>query len=180
MTNLITLYARREPTTDTVCKQYLPPKLLKAATDIQLYYDPDCTRPAVRYRYGMRRPTRSSRTVVHNCNRYALEWLPPRVSIAPLQPAHSELRNLVLSSFYERASVAIVDGYQLLCGRYLPTNSGIFVINGDFGRAAFKLAIQEAHHASLDVTRIYAYGHTGSYSGPAICFTKFDDLSVTP
>lgn len=94
--------------------------------------------------------------------------------------ALSHLRQLVLASFRPPSSIAALDGYQLLCGCYLPANSGIFVINGDFGRAAFKLAIQEARHASLDVTRIYAYGRTGTYSGPAICFTKLDDLSVVP
>lgn len=83
MVQLITLFARSEPTTDAVCKKYLPPARLKTATDVQLYYDRSCTRPAARFRYGMQRPNRSSRTVVLNCWRYLLEWLP---ALKPAEP----------------------------------------------------------------------------------------------
>lgn len=77
MPQLLTLFARHEPTTDPICKQYLPPALLTKATDVQLYRDSACTQPAARYRFGMTRPTRSYKTVMHNCWRFALEWLPP-------------------------------------------------------------------------------------------------------
>lgn len=83
MVQLITLFARTEPTTDAVCKKYLSPALLKTATDVQLYYDRSCTRPAARFRYGLRRPNRSSRTVVLNCWRYLIEWLP---ALKPTEP----------------------------------------------------------------------------------------------
>ena len=74
--HLLTLFARYEPTTDPVCKAYLPAAQLKSARDVQLYRDNACTQPAARYGYGMTRPTRSSRTVMHNCFRFALTWLP--------------------------------------------------------------------------------------------------------
>lgn len=91
-----------------------------------------------------------------------------------------DLRHLVLASFYQPNSIVAIDGYQLLCARYLPTNVGVFVVAGDFGRTQFKLALQEARAAGLDDTRIYAYGRTGSYSGRSICFTKLDELTDQP
>lgn len=92
----------------------------------------------------------------------------------------SDLRHLVLASFYQPNTIVAIDGYQLLCARYLPTNVGVFVVDGDFGRTQFKRALQEARAAGLDDTRIYAYGHTGSYSGRTICFTKLDELTDHP
>lgn len=73
---LLTLFARYEPTTDPVAKAYLTAAHLKQVRDVQLYRDPACTQPAARYRCGMTRPTRSSLTVMHNCFRYSLTWLP--------------------------------------------------------------------------------------------------------
>ena len=73
---LLTLFARYEPTTDPVARAYLPAQQLDKARDVQIYRDDACTQPAARYRFGSTRPTRSSRTVMHNCFRYALTWLP--------------------------------------------------------------------------------------------------------
>lgn len=81
--HLLTLFARSEPTTDPVCLRYLSSARLATATDVQLYYDPNCTKPAARYRFGMTRPHRNSRTVMHNCFRYALQWLPAMVRPTP-------------------------------------------------------------------------------------------------
>src|ERR1044072_2462125 len=41
---LPTLYARREPTNDTVAIQYLDAKTLASCHDVIIYHDPDCNR----------------------------------------------------------------------------------------------------------------------------------------
>lgn len=89
-----------------------------------------------------------------------------------------ELKALVLNAVYERDCIEPLSGYKLLAGRHLTTNVGIVVIDGDFNRDAFKLAMGEIKAAGLKPSRMYAYGRTGSYTGQAISFSKFDEIGV--
>ncbi|MGE8063862.1 hypothetical protein [Pseudomonas sp. NPDC089569] len=67
-----TLYARREPTTDAFAQAIG----VKGKTDLVLYEDKTCTKPASRYMWCYARPTRANKRVIHNCCPYNLEWLP--------------------------------------------------------------------------------------------------------
>lgn len=89
-----------------------------------------------------------------------------------------ELKARVLNAVYESDCIAPLSGYKLLAGRHLTTNVGIVVIDGDFNRDAFKLAVDEIKAAGLKASRMYAYGRTGSYSGQAISFSKFEEIGV--
>lgn len=70
--NPFTLYARREPTTDSFVNSIG----VKGKKDLVLYEDQDCTKPASRYPWHYSRPTRANKRVMHNCAQYNLEWLP--------------------------------------------------------------------------------------------------------
>ena len=105
MTNLITLYARLEPTTDSILIAmgegpfYRPipagasiEALIKRGffgkLDTVIYKDAECTEQVVRYGwFSSSRPTRKSKTVMHNCFTYALTWLPPHVEMPVAPPA---------------------------------------------------------------------------------------------
>lgn len=89
-----------------------------------------------------------------------------------------ELKARVLNAVYESDCIAPLSGYKLLAGRHLTTNVGIVVIDDDFNRDAFKLALGEIKAAGLKPSRMYAYGRTGSYSGQGISFSKFSDIGV--
>ncbi len=101
--NLHTLYARHEPTTDTVaishglgCKSMdtladeSTESLLKrnyfGKLDTVLYYDPECTKVAGRYPWHYsNKPRKSSKYTMLYCYRYTLVWLEPhlpRIAIA--------------------------------------------------------------------------------------------------
>jgi hypothetical protein len=67
-----TLFARREPTTDSFAISVGA----KSKLDLVLYEDKDCTKAASRYPWFYSRPTRANKRVMHNCTRYNLEWLP--------------------------------------------------------------------------------------------------------
>ena len=73
-TPLLTLYARREPTTDGVLFKYAP----KAKRfDVVLYTDRNATKPKARFMWfsaGNLRPTH--KTVMLNCYRWRAVWLP--------------------------------------------------------------------------------------------------------
>jgi hypothetical protein len=90
----------------------------------------------------------------------------------------AELKARVLNAVYESDCIAPLSGYKLLAGRHLTTNVGIVVIDGDFNRDAFELAVVEIKAAGLKASRMYAYGRTGSYSGPAISFSMFSEIGV--
>jgi hypothetical protein len=69
---LLTLYARKAPTTDSVAIQYG----LKGKKDTVLYRDRECTKPAARWPWHYSNcPRRGQRTVMFNCWRWKLEWL---------------------------------------------------------------------------------------------------------
>ena len=90
----------------------------------------------------------------------------------------AELKALVVNAVYESDGIELLSGYKLLAARHRTTNVGIVVIDGDFNRDAFKLALAEIKAAGLKTSRMYAYGRTGSYSGQAISFSKFSEIGI--
>lgn len=72
---LITVYARREPTRDSLSRSLgLGHKL-----DIAIYRDRACTVLFACFPwYYRRKPCARSKSVVLNCYRWALEWVAPR------------------------------------------------------------------------------------------------------
>jgi hypothetical protein len=90
---MLTLYARRERTTDDLALRHgLGPKMSSPPAgktqqqlismgyfgklDVVLYHDQACTYLAARHPwYFSTKPTRRSKTVMHNCFRYLLVWL---------------------------------------------------------------------------------------------------------
>ena len=68
-----TLYARREATADTG----LPVDAAKTKRDVVLYEDREATKFVCRYPWHYRsKPGTDATTVMHNCAKYRLEWLP--------------------------------------------------------------------------------------------------------
>lgn len=88
------------------------------------------------------------------------------------------LKAAVVDTVYEKDHVQALDGFSLLAAKHLKTNVGIIVVNGNFGRAHFKLAIEEGNKAGLNTRRMYVYAETATYSGNSICFTKLFDIGV--
>lgn len=68
----LTLYGRREPTTDSVAIQHG----LAHKQDVVLYADKACTKPYGRYSWHLsNRPRHNSKTVMLNCYRWRLAWV---------------------------------------------------------------------------------------------------------
>ena len=69
---LITLYARKEPTTDAIALS----AGVRGRQDAVLYRDRECTQLAVRWPWHYSScPRRGQRRVMLNCYRWQLEWL---------------------------------------------------------------------------------------------------------
>lgn len=67
----LTLFARREPTTDTVAIAHG----MAHRKDVVVYADKDCTQLRGRFPwYYSGLPRRNSRSVMLNCYRWALQW----------------------------------------------------------------------------------------------------------
>jgi hypothetical protein len=74
---LLTLFAREEPTTDSTLKQYAPNA---KRLDTVLYKDPDCSTPYARIPWHhSNRPVRR-KSVILNCFKWKVEWLPKVVA----------------------------------------------------------------------------------------------------
>jgi hypothetical protein len=72
----MTLYARREPTTDAVTLKYVKDRRHPQWLDVVLYADAEALRPVARYpNHYSNKPRRSQRHVMHNCARYQLVWI---------------------------------------------------------------------------------------------------------
>jgi hypothetical protein len=56
--------------------------------DTVIYRDAECTEQLFRHNcFSSSRPTRRSKTIMYNCFRYALAWLPPKLDIPVAPPA---------------------------------------------------------------------------------------------
>ncbi len=89
-----------------------------------------------------------------------------------------QLKAAVLDTVYNLDGIKVLSGFQFLAAKHQKTNVGIFVVAGNFGRDHFKHAISEAKAAGLNSSRVYVYGQTATYSGNAICFSKFEDIGI--
>lgn len=92
--------------------------------------------------------------------------------------ASDQLKAAVLATVYHLEGLKVLSGFQFLSAQHLKTNVGVFVVDGNFGPDHFKKAISEAKSAGLRTPRMYVYGHTATYSGPAIYFSKFDEIGI--
>ncbi len=77
----MSLFARREPTTDSATMDMLKlsggKKISPRMTDVVLYYDSGCTRHAATYPWHYTtKPRKTDTRVMHNCVSYLLTWLP--------------------------------------------------------------------------------------------------------
>lgn len=79
--DLITLFAREEPTNDPVSKMLGMSK----QKDTVIFKDRDCTKVYARWPWHIgRRPTPNGRDVVTlNCFRWKLEWVPSMAQAVP-------------------------------------------------------------------------------------------------
>lgn len=69
----ITIYARKEPTTDGILLKYAPQA---KEFDVVLYSDNQGKHKKGTYRWDMSsKPTRRNKYVMFNCFRYKLEWI---------------------------------------------------------------------------------------------------------
>jgi hypothetical protein len=71
--NLITLFARREPTTDDVVKRYAPNA---KRFDVVLYSDRELTQRVAVFSWFGTPPRTGQKSTMLNCFRYALTWMP--------------------------------------------------------------------------------------------------------
>jgi len=70
----LTVYARREPTTDSVLLESAP-QWAKTKKDVQVYKDQECTIPFARFMWFQDGPDKRYRHVVLNCYEWKLEWV---------------------------------------------------------------------------------------------------------
>lgn len=69
----LTLYARKEPTTDDVLKSFAPNA---KKFDVAIYSDKQAQNKKCVFRWDLsNKPTRRNKYVVINCFRYKLEWI---------------------------------------------------------------------------------------------------------
>ena len=101
---------------------------------------------------------------------------PATQEIAGIPSDH--LKAIVLNKVYEMDCLQVLSGFKLLTAKHLKTNTGIFVVDGNYGREHFKLAIEEAKQAGLNIRRQYVYAETGTYSGNGICLSKLHDIGI--
>lgn len=74
---MITLYLRKEPTTDGVLKIHAPDA---KKFDVVAYRDPAASKVACRWPWHYSsRPTRRNRWVMFNCFRWKAVWLPATI-----------------------------------------------------------------------------------------------------
>lgn len=74
MKKALTLFAREEPTTDDVLRQYAPEA---KRLDTVFYEDSACQVPYARIPWHHRGRPRKRRSVVLNCFRWNLQWVSP-------------------------------------------------------------------------------------------------------
>ena len=72
-----TVYARHEPTNDSVAIKHLDAKTLATCKDVIIYHDRKCHRFYANFPwfYNQSKPDRRNRYVTVNCFRYKLVWV---------------------------------------------------------------------------------------------------------
>ena len=69
-------YARKEPAADPILKKYAPEA---KRYDVQVYNDPEATKPYGRFSWDQHPPKKNQKSVVLNGYRWELKWLPDLV-----------------------------------------------------------------------------------------------------
>lgn len=73
--NTLTVYLRREPTTDPLWHNYAGKR--KTPMDIAVYRDSDAKKPFCRFQWhNPKKPRRDTKRVTLNCYRWTAQWLP--------------------------------------------------------------------------------------------------------
>jgi hypothetical protein len=68
---LITLYARKEPTIDSIAIEHG----LAHKQDVVFYKDEACTQRYCRWSWHLSPPRKNRKTVILNCWRWAINWM---------------------------------------------------------------------------------------------------------
>ena len=70
---MLTLYARKEPTTDQLILKLWPSTKVQ---DVVIYCDKKCTKELSRHTWGNHKQLdKRNKYVFHNCYKYKLEWI---------------------------------------------------------------------------------------------------------
>ena len=91
-------------------------------------------------------------------------------------------RLLAFEGAYNANSVVAIDGFlHLFAIRKVgkgkaATTSGVFLFDGNFSRAQYKKAVDEARTAGICHAKMYVYCSLAPYSGRGIMVTKFSEL----
>ena len=64
--NLLTVYARYEPSRDEFCRRHMQPEAFAQKRDVVVYRDAACTQAFARFGPGQPRPRRNTRQVLRN------------------------------------------------------------------------------------------------------------------
>lgn len=76
---MITVYAKREPTTDPILNDPTADLMLnhpKGKQDVQIYRDRECKTPFVRFLWWQKsKPDRRYRYITLNCYKWRLRWI---------------------------------------------------------------------------------------------------------
>lgn len=91
-----------------------------------------------------------------------------------------DLVTRLMDRVYDTRYLSLIPGKQFLVAKYKSTGHGIFIVNGNFGRDAYKVCVQEAKDAGLSTRQLTVFGVTATYSGRSIDFRKFDEIGVIP
>ena len=89
----------------------------------------------------------------------------------------AELKAAVLSAVFGQSPKAVepVSGWKYLTARMKGSGRGVYVVDGTFDRATFKVVITEAREAGLDPNKLSIYGRLGTYSSDSVTFTNLND-----
>jgi hypothetical protein len=86
---LITIFARKEPTTDPVARKYLAPGYVAKLSDVVFYKDKKCSEPYARWAHHCHPPRKGQKRVTLNCWQWAVEWveMPGAACLTSMQSA---------------------------------------------------------------------------------------------
>jgi hypothetical protein len=76
MDNLLTLFARKEPTRDELASIYMDAKTLATKKDVVFYKDKDCRNIVCAWPWHNNPPRKNAKQVTINCYNWRLKWLP--------------------------------------------------------------------------------------------------------
>lgn len=74
---MLTVYARKEPTTDAQQLKFLfaDDRELAKLRDVVIYKDRECTRRYATFRWDSNKPDKRNKYITLNCYQWRLEWV---------------------------------------------------------------------------------------------------------